>query len=262
MKHLLMMVLLCAGTANAQQILPHPPASADVVILGEVHDNPRHHEVQATLVAQIAPDALVLEMLTPEQAAAVTPENRQTQAELDAALGWSESGWPDFAMYYPIFAAAPDAVVIGAAVPRDRARAAMETGIAESFGAGAELYGLAAPLAGDQQEAREALQMAAHCDAMPEDMLPVMVDLQRLRDAVLARAAVDAVMQTGGKVAVITGNGHARLDWGAPSLIALARPDLHVWSLGQAEADNISGNFDAVLSAEPVDRGDPCAEFK
>ena len=59
MKHLLMMVLLCAGTANAQEILPHPPASADVVILGEVHDNPRHHEVQATLVAQIAPDALV-----------------------------------------------------------------------------------------------------------------------------------------------------------------------------------------------------------
>ena len=46
-----------------------PAAAQDVVILGEIHDNPAHHEVQAERVADIQPRALVFEMLTPEQAA-------------------------------------------------------------------------------------------------------------------------------------------------------------------------------------------------
>src|SRR6056297_678930 len=47
------------------------PGSADIVILGEVHDNRAHHEAQAELVARIEPAAVVFEMLTPEQAATV-----------------------------------------------------------------------------------------------------------------------------------------------------------------------------------------------
>ena len=37
-----------------------------------------------------------------------------------------------------------------------------------------------------EQAAREAEQMAAHCDALPEDILPGFVEAQRLRDAALA----------------------------------------------------------------------------
>lgn len=96
---------------------------ADVVFLGEIHDNPAHHARQAELVAEIQPVALVFEMLTAEQAAQVTPDLMRDEAALQSALAWNDSGWPDFSMYYPIFAAAPEAAVFGAELPREEARA-------------------------------------------------------------------------------------------------------------------------------------------
>ena len=80
--------------------------------------------------------------------------------------------------------------------------------------------------------------------------------------AVPARTAIRALDETGGPVAVITGNGHARRDWGVPSYIARVRPQLIVATLGQGEEGSTpDGGFDATLSAPGVDRGDPCAAF-
>ena len=158
-----------------------------------------------------------------------------TAEALGEALDWSESGWPDFTMYHPIFTAAPEAAIYGALVPRDAARAVFDTGPAEAFGPEAARYGLDRDLDPAEQTTREAMQMAAHCDALPEEMLPGMVAVQRLRDAVLARAVIRAMDETGGPVAVITGNGHARRDWGVPAVLAEVAPDLDVWVLGQTE---------------------------
>ena len=240
-----------------------PAAAQDVLILGEVHDNPAHHAFQAERVAELQPAAIVFEMLTSAQASKVTPENRVSMAKLAAALKWEESGWPDFSMYYPIFSAAPDAKVYGAQVPRAAARSVRDTGLAQSFSGDAALYGLSEPLPEPQQTHREAMQMAAHCDALPEELLPAMVDIQRLRDAELARAVVSAMRSTGGPVAVITGNGHARRDWGVPSYLQRVAPDLDLLVIGQAEAGQaIHGTFDEVVTADPVDRPDPCAAFQ
>ena len=82
-------------------------ADAPVVIVGEVHDNPSHHAVQADIVAHLQPSAIVFEMLTEAQADLVTPDNRADQTALADSLDLAESGWPDFAMYHPIFTAAP-----------------------------------------------------------------------------------------------------------------------------------------------------------
>ncbi len=240
------------------------PRSADVVFLGELHDNPEHHARQAAWVAQIAPETLVFEMLTGEQAARVTPENRADAEVLGETLGWEASGWPDFAMYYPIFAAAPEARIAGAAVPREALQAAVrqDPGTAGDPAISAA-FGLDEPLSDAEQTAREALQAAAHCDALPEDMLPGMVNVQRLRDATLAARALDAFRERGGPVVVITGNGHARADWGAPALLKRAAPDLAVFALGQGEnGDPPGGDFDQVADAGPVDRGDPCDAFR
>lgn len=235
----------------------------DVVFLGELHDNPAHHLRQAEIVTELAPRALVFEMLTQAQADVVTPELVKDAAALEAALNWNASGWPEFSMYYPIFAAAPEAAYFGAAVPRDVARAAMAEGLHTGFRGDVEDYGLTTPLPEEQQAQREALQLAAHCDAMPEEMLPVMVDIQRLRDAELAYSAVQAFDAHGGPVVVITGNGHARRDWGAPVYLMEAAPGLRIASLGQGEDDVApSGLFDVVESAPAADRGDPCAAFR
>jgi uncharacterized iron-regulated protein len=240
-----------------------PAASQDVAILGEVHDNPAHHAEQAAQVARLQPAAIVFEMLSEAQAERVTPALRADAEALGAALGWAESGWPDFSMYHPIFTAAPEAAVYGALVPRDAARAAFDAGPAEAFGPEAARYGLDRTLDPVEQATREAMQMAAHCDALPEDMLPGMVAVQRLRDAVLARAVIRALEETGGPVAVITGNGHARRDWGVPAVLSEVAPDLDVWVLGQTEEDRpLEGGFDTVKSAPAAERPDPCAAFQ
>jgi uncharacterized iron-regulated protein len=98
---------------------------------------------------------------------------------------------------------------------------------------------------------------------MPTDMLPGMVSAQRLRDAALAEAVLRALDEVGPPVAVITGTGHARKDWGLPAVLALAAPDLTVLSIGQMEADpGPEAPFDLWLVSPPVERGDPCAAFR
>jgi uncharacterized iron-regulated protein len=244
---------IAAGAGNAQ----------DITVIGEVHDNPAHHDFQARRVSDIAPAAIVFEMLSPDQAARLGPDAPKDEAGMAALLEWESSGWPDFSMYYPIFAAAPEARIFGAGVGREVARQAMEGGFDEVMRGDAARFGLTASLPEAEQEAREALQMAAHCDALPEEMLPAMVRIQRLRDAMLARKALLALEETGGPVVVITGNGHARQDWGAPALIAKAAPEVEVFVIGQTEDGvPLSGGFDEVTSAPAAERDDPCAAFR
>ena len=235
----------------------------DILILGEVHDNPDHHAIQAEKVAALMPKAVVYEMLTPKQADGVILTNVGDPGALEKELKWHGSGWPDFSLYSPIFEASPNAKVYGAGLPREEARAAVSGGISEIFGEESEAYGLDQPLPQHEQEKREALQLSAHCDALPEEMLPGMVEVQRLRDAKLARAVKRALDETGGPVALITGNGHARKDWGVPFFLQQVLPDADVSVLGQTE-DNIplAGGFDSVISSPAVDRPDPCDAFK
>lgn len=237
-------------------------AQPDIAFLGEVHDNPAHHAAQADAVAALKPRAIVFEMLTPEQAGRVTDAALGDPAKLAETLEWTASGWPDFAMYYPIFAAARGAEVIGAAVPRDETRRALKIGIARAFGSDGEAWGLTDTLDENQLADRLNLQMDAHCGALPLELLPGMVDLQRLRDATLARAALKALEATGGPVVVITGNGHARRDWGAPAYIA-RRSEARLFSLGQSEdASPPDGGFDLILDAPGIERPDPCAALR
>ncbi|NBD29694.1 MAG: hypothetical protein GVY31_06610 [Alphaproteobacteria bacterium] len=263
MRHLVFLLAAVAMPAAADPALKAIKASeAQVVILGETHDNPHHHARQAEIVAALDPSALVFEFLTFEQAWRHLPG--AAEPDLKTALGWDErAARPDFSMYYPIFAAAPDAAVLGALVPRDRARDAMRRGTLEVFSGFGPRFDLDQPLPESELAQRLALQAKSHCDALPPEMLPMMVEVQRLRDAELARAALAGLDAYGGPVVVITGNGHARRDWGVPAMIALARPEAQVFSLGQAETDTaLDGGFDLVVSAPAVERDDPCAAVR
>jgi uncharacterized iron-regulated protein len=254
---------MSVSAAAAADGVPEIVTTADVVLLGEIHDNPRHHLTQAEFVRAIGPKAVVWEMLTPEQARAVEPAWQSDPARLERELDWASSGWPAFNLYAPVFGAAADAAWFGAQVPRAEVSGIMSGGIAAWFGDAAQAYGLADPLPKAEQAAREADQLASHCNALPAEMLPVMVDIQRVRDAVLARAVVQALDTAGGgPVVVITGNGHARLDRGVPVYLSRVRPELKVVALGQSEDGIVSGRFDLLRDAPAVDRGDPCEAFK
>ncbi|MDJ0629310.1 MAG: ChaN family lipoprotein [Rhodobacter sp.] len=237
--------------------------AADVVILGELHDNPAHHAHQAIAVAAMEAKALVFEMLSERQALRITPELLASKEALEETLDWEASGWPDFGMYFPIFLAAEQPAFFGGALDRDDVRRAVSDGAAAVLGGSAALFGLNEALDSDEQALREAGQMAAHCDALPAEILGGMVEAQRLRDAAMARAVIAAVAETGGPVAVITGNGHARADWGIPRALAAAAPELTVLTVAQFESPP-DGNtpYDLWLVTVPAERDDPCLAFK
>ena len=241
-------LLLLAAPLSAQE-------GAAIVVLGEVHDSPEAHAEQARLIAKIGPAALVFEMLTPEQVAAAEGVPRSDADGLEAAFGWADTGWPDFALYAPLFAAAPEAALYGAAVPR---ATLMEVARGGSLAA----YDLP-PMDESTRAALIEEQDAAHCNAMPAEVLPGMVDAQRLRDWWFADVALRALAESGPPVIVIAGTGHARTDVGIPAMIDHAAPEVTVWSLGQVEgAPPEDAPFDAVRGLPFVDRPDPCAVFR
>ena len=262
------LLALFALSAQADEITPEAldTLSGDIVVLGEVHDNPTHHLNQARAIAALKPRAVVFEMLTPEQAARITPDLLQDEAALEAALGWEAAGWPDFSIYYPVFAALGEAQPRGAALPRDEVRRAMAEPLPDIFGPDAARFGLDTPYDAALQAELEAQSQADHCNALPPEMLPGMVAAQRLRDAAFARAALQAFGQIGGPVAVITGSGHARTDLAVPAMLRRAAPDLRVVSVGQIEAapDQPAPAdlpFDNWIVTAPTPRDDPCAAF-
>lgn len=239
---------------------------ADIVVLGEIHDNPEHHRIQAEVVAALAPTALVFEMIPQELEAEVNAlrQGGADSAALAEALDWADSGWPDFAYYAAIMEAAPRAQIFGAGQPSaDVSRAALE-GAAGVFGPDAAIYGLDQQLDPAEQAFREAEQGAAHCDALSPEVLPGMVEAQRFRDAGIADATLWARTITGGgQVVVITGSGHADKRRGMPAMIALADPKAKVVSLGQFELGAAPPeDYDAVLLAAAPPRGDPCSALK
>lgn len=282
--------------AVSVESLPTGPADfagraedAEVVVLGEVHDNPIHHQNQAKIVAALQPDALVFEMIPQEFEDEVNElrEEGAGRAQIAAALDWENSGWPDFAYYADILEAAPAARVFGAGQPLADVRRAMVEGATGPFGPDAAIYGLDVPLDSEEQAAREAVQEEAHCGTLPTEMLPGMVEAQRFRDAGLADAALWArTMTGGGQVVVITGNSHADKGRGMPAAIAIAAPEVEVLTLGQLEddpgepqtdtgtgygaasraaepaadapADAVAEAYDFYIVSPAPERGDPC----
>jgi uncharacterized iron-regulated protein len=234
------------------------------VLLGEIHDNPYHHANQARIVEALQPGALVFEMIPQEQEGLVNQmrEEGATREAIAEALEWDESGWPDFNFYADILDAAPDARVFGAGQPSADVRRAMVEGAAGPFGPDAAIYGLDQPLAPEEQAARETLMAEAHCDVLPPEVLPGMVEAQRFRDAGLADATLWArTMGSGGQVVVIAGNGHVDQLRGMPEALRAAEPEIDLIVLGQLESppdEEAEAAFDMVIVTAAPDRSDPC----
>ncbi len=254
---------------------------ADVVLIGETHDNAEHHAAQAWLTETLAPAGLAFEMIPPrmEDALAGLRAEGAPAALLEHALQWESRGWPDFGMYAPIFAAAPEATVTGAEIGMETLTRAMRGDVAgaadDALGGAAPLYRLGDPVAPEIAEAMAREMVAAHCDAIPMEVAQGMIGAQRLRDAALADAALRArAYGDGGQVVIITGNGHARRDRGAPAYLAAARPALSVVSVGlievregaedwraYAEEEGAGPLFDYLWFTARAEREDPCERF-
>ncbi|PIE15382.1 MAG: hypothetical protein CSA68_06830 [Rhodobacterales bacterium] len=249
-----------AGQITLQDLDHLPPA--DLYILGETHDNALHHQAQARVLRALKPKAVVFEMLSPEQAARITPALLANPPALAEALDWANSGWPDFALYAPLFAALGDAKIYGAALPKGKVRQAYSEGAAAVFGPGAARYGLDQPVPQAQLEQRKQEQFEAHCRAMPLAAMGGMIEAQRIRDAAFADALLRAHQQVGAPVVLIAGAGHAHYDWAVPAALQAADSGLSLLSVALLEAPaQPQKRYDLWLETAAAEREDPCLAF-
>jgi uncharacterized iron-regulated protein len=231
-------------------------AAADVVLLGESHENADHHALQARVIRSLteggAAPAVAFEMLSADRQPAideVLAGEAPTAEALRAATEWDRSGWPAFELYAPIFEAALAArlPLVGADLPReDLARVASGEPVPALLRA---RLGLDEPLPDDVRRALERDLLAAHCDKLPESELPRMVAVQRARDAALAQALLGALgggegregeaddAPPGTRAVLIAGAEHVRLDRGAPRALDRLAPGAARAALALLEVD-------------------------
>src|SRR5678815_2534401 len=219
-------------------------ARADFVLLGERHDNPYHHLLQAEvlriLIAVGRRPAVGFEMLGLDDAGAVA--NHLAAAPNDAAglgqaVNWNKRGWPDWAMYQPIAEAALQAKlrIIPTNLPLATATKMTRNGLAALDPSMVRELRLDQPPP-EPVFARMAADIRdAHCGYAPEEILKPMVDVQRARDSQMAESLMAADDPDG--ALLVAGAGHVRNDYGIPIYLRAKAPEKRVISIAFVEVD-------------------------
>lgn len=271
-----------AGRFVSESSLVADLASARYRLLGEVHDNAAHHAIRARLILAIATTgarpALVMEQfdldrdeaLIAAQAAGADAERLADAGGLDRK-SWQ---WP---MHKPIveIALAQHLPIRAGNVPRPQLREE-EHAAAEPTKAIGYARFRAARWTDAQAAALRADIVEGHCGMAPESVVPRIVLAQRLRDAAMAQALIDAATASG--AILIAGNGHVRSDLGVPVYLhAPGLPDAGARSLSvgliELDDDARAGDFprqvvaahpgfDYLWFTPPAAREDPCANLR
>ncbi|ACG74293.1 protein of unknown function DUF399 [Anaeromyxobacter sp. K] len=267
-----------AGRFADEATLEAGLAGASFVLLGETHDNPDHHVLQARLVRALTAagrrPAIAFEMLATEQQPAIDAALARpgaTPDDVSRAVRWDESGWPPFETYRPVFAAALDAGlrIEGANLPRAKIQAAARGGVQTLPAPVRARIERQGPLPEAVAHEMRKEMAESHCGALPESMLDPLVIGQRARDAQMA----ESLARIGAAGAVlITGSGHARTDRGVASYLdpgakvasVLFREVVPGRDEPAAYGADYAGRlpFDWVVFTPGEKRPDPCAELR
>lgn len=264
-----------SGGPIGWRVLERRVAAARFVLLGETHDNPDHHRLQARLVAQLAggvragrpegarPPGVAFEMLAlglqPEIDAFQAAPARDPDAFAER-VGWAGSGWPPFALYWPIFRVALDAGL--PILAAGRVRGEPDDPAAPERQA---RFGLAEPLPPAEQAALVERMFASHCQLIPREQLGPMIEMQRARDARMAWALLRAA-EAQGRAVLIAGAGHVA-GGAVPALLeraGVAREEILSLAFLEVEPgrvrveDTEAGGFDLAVFSPAAEREDPC----
>lgn len=281
-----------AGRSVSRADLDRALGQADVVLIGERHDNVDHHVLQTQMLRAILAGgrrpAVVFEQLDIEDQEAIDATlaahrdapSAERAAAIAEAVSWKTSGWPPFEDYQPIFQTglAAGLPIRAANLSREKLRAGPggDDSAPESFVA----------LSAEGRAALEADIVDSHCGYASAPMVEAMVKAQRRRDDAIAKSVADA-LQGAGRISagrervraaavVICGFGHARDDYGVPVSLGTLLPAHRVLSVGLLEviADEMAPGdyvaalntgrlpFDYVLFTPRASDEDPCEKFR
>ena len=239
---------------------------AQVVLLGEKHDNADHHQLQAKLLAALIDDktdaVIAFEMLNDPDKLTGTWESPSAFAE---AVGWNRSGWPEFSIYQPIIEVALDkkAMIVAANPSPEMLMETMKGGWQTIPPDELAVLGLDLPLSDSGLADLKQEIIDGHCGHASGKMVDMMIIAQRLKDAWMAQQ----MAKTGkSKQFLIAGNGHVRRDRGVgfylPKDKALSVAAIEV-SQQQTDPTKYSDlGVDFIFFTPRVDNVDPCEKFR
>jgi uncharacterized iron-regulated protein len=266
-----------------RQSLVEGLARADFVLLGERHDNPDHHLLQAevlrSLIAVGRRPAVGFEMLGLDDAGTIADHLAAAPndaAGLGRAVNWNQRGWPDWAMYQPIAEVALQVKlrIIATNLPLATARKMTRDGLAALEPRVTRDLGLDRPPS-EPVFARMAADIRdAHCGYASEKSVKAMVDVQRIRDAQMAQSLIAAGDPDG--AILVAGAGHVRNDYGIPVYLGAKAAGKRTVSIAFVEVDKQKTEpqsyalpypngrlpFDYVWFTPRVDDEDACEKFK
>jgi uncharacterized iron-regulated protein len=258
-------------------------ARADFLLLGERHDNPDHHLLQAEVLRSLSAlgrrPAVGFEMFGLDDASAIASHLAfapNDAAGLGRAVNWNKSGWPDWAMYQPIAEAALQAKlrIVATNLPLATARKMSRDGLSALEPSVRRELGLDRPLSDAMFATMAADIRNSHCGYASEESVKAMVGVQRARDAQMAQSLIAAGDPDG--AILVAGAGHVRNDYGIPIYLTAKAPGKQVISIAFLEVDdqkpephnyalpdpNGRSPFDYVWFTARVDDENPCEKFK
>ena len=242
--------------------------NADIILLGEIHDNLFQHKARADLISKIQSKefAIVSEHLVFGSKITYTGSLLE---DLET-IGFNKKAWswPTHEVLYKKFEELSLPVFGGNLSEKDINNIYSERGFSQSD----TIDPIVKRSALDSQSKDKLLNdlVVGHCGVVEEGLLSFMFKVQRFRDASLAYIA--------SKVApaiVIAGNGHVRRDYGVPQIIKKMNPNSNVISITFLEIDKLSEmtaslikklfkdeDTDYIWLTEPVSRVDPCEKLR
>ncbi len=226
----------------------------NIILLGETHDNARHHQLQAQFVHYLNKEklankqqlSLAFEMLEQGQQMTIDTfisENygqkipvAQQIDTLEKQLKWQQSGWPDWAYYRPIFSLA-----VKNQLPILAANAELKQ-IRQIIKQGASVLKPKEQQRLKKYRYNETLQQkleqevqSAHCGMLPEKMLAPMLLGQQSRDLAMTQVLQKSMTQKNQQTILIAGSGHTRTDYGIPFYLRQESPKLSLISIAFIE---------------------------
>ncbi len=254
------------------------------VLLGEKHDNPDHHALQArvldAMVSGGRTPVVAFEMFDVDDQRAIDTSRREhprDTASLARAVSWEKSGWPPWEQYAPIaeLALRAELPIVATGLPRSRMRALMKPAEASDAGAEPPIDEGVALTPAQEASLRDELR-ESHCGHLPDARIGGMIRFQRARDASMASALIAAANAAHAKDGVlIAGTGHTRTDRGAGADLAARDLERRVVSIAFAEVERERNDpaayavrwnttalpFDFVWFTPRATDEDPCAAF-
>ena len=253
---------LSSGKELSEQALVERLGMADIVLLGELHDNRLHHALRGQLIAHLAGKGRTVVAEHLPQGGPVSFVS-DTRADLVAA-GFDPAGW-DWPTHEKLYEQirASGTPLVGGNLPREQSRQIFMQGVTALPDRMAQTYEKSR-LGADAEKTLNRDLIDGHCGKLPDRYQSRMRFAQRITDITLAHTLLDYR-----PAVLVAGNGHVRKDYGVPQVIAATAPQLRQISVGfiESSADSreliqsLGGQYDVVWLTERTERKDPCENF-